>query len=231
MNTTLICHSDGASRRNPGPAGAGVVVLGPDGRERRAISVFLGETTNNVAEYRALIEALAAATEVCGEDGVDPAGISVVIKTDSQLAARQIAGEYRTKNAGLIRLLGAFRKAAQAFRRVEVVCVPRGQNSDADRLANEAIDKALGKSPKRTATGAKPAARADQVPGAARSRYERVRASCGGVGVGALGRDGRGGACLVGVPVLLAEKVRAGRLEVCDSCGRLLVRSFEEERQ
>jgi predicted nucleic acid-binding Zn-ribbon protein len=75
------------------------------------------------------------------------------------------------------------------------------------------------------------AARAAQVPGAARSRYERVRASCGGVGVGALGRDGRCGACLVGVPVLLAEKVRAGRLEVCDSCGRLLVRSFEEERQ
>ena len=157
MNTTLVCRSDGASRGNPGPAGAGVVVFGPDGRERRAISVFLGETTNNVAEYRALIEALAAATEVCGEDGVDTAGISVVIKTDSQLAARQIAGEYRVKNAGLIPLLGAFRKAAQAFRRVEVVHVPREEGPDADRLANEAIDKALGKSPK-PAAGANPAA-------------------------------------------------------------------------
>lgn len=140
MTRTLTCHTDGASRGNPGPAAAGVVVLDDRGRERRAVSVFLGVTTNNAAEYLALHEALKAAADVCREDGLDPASVSVVIRTDSQLVARQVSGEYRMKSPDLLPLLEEFRRLARAFGRVEVTYLPREKNRRADALASEALD-------------------------------------------------------------------------------------------
>lgn len=137
---TYICHCDGASRGNPGPAGAGVVVLDESGRERRAISRFLGETTNNVAEYLALKTALETAEDVCREDRVNPARVALVLKTDSELVARQVAGDYKVKSPGLAPLLGEFLEAARRFHRVEVVHVPREENARADRLAGRAVD-------------------------------------------------------------------------------------------
>ncbi|HCW50736.1 MAG TPA: hypothetical protein DGR79_01515, partial [Clostridiales bacterium] len=144
MSYTLVCHVDGASRGNPGPAGAGVVVYDRSGRERRTASVFLGETTNNAAEYAALREALKAAEEVCRQDGVSPGEVSLVIRTDSQLVSRQVSGEYRMRSEDLRPLLEAFRQAARAFRRVDVEHVPRRENRRSDELANQAIDRALG---------------------------------------------------------------------------------------
>ncbi len=144
MSYTLVCHVDGASRGNPGPAGAGVVVYDGSGRERRTASVFLGETTNNAAEYAALREALKAAGEVCRQDGVSPGEVFLVIRTDSQLVARQVSGEYRMRSEDLRPLLEAFRQAARAFRRVDVEHVPRRENRRSDELANQAIDRALG---------------------------------------------------------------------------------------
>ncbi len=138
---TLVCHTDGASRGNPGPAGAGVAVYDTTGRERRGLAVFLGHTTNNTAEYLALEEALKAAADVCREDGVDAARAAVVIKTDSQLVARQISGEYRVRSQDLLPLYRAFWARARTFRRVEVVYVPREENRRADELANLAIDQ------------------------------------------------------------------------------------------
>lgn len=143
LGPTFICHTDGASRGNPGPAAAGVVVLDGSGRERKTVSVFLGEATNNVAEYLALGEALKAVAEICREDGVAPSRASVILKTDSQLAAKQIAGEYKVKNAGLAPLLSDFREAAATFYRVQVSYVPRELDPRADRLANQTLDREL----------------------------------------------------------------------------------------
>ncbi len=137
---TLTCHCDGASRGNPGPAAAGVVVLDAAGRERRALSLPLGLATNNVAEYLALHAALRAAVDVCREDGQDPAKTSVIVRTDSQLMERQISGEYKVKSPDLAPLLATYRDLARPFFRVVVTHVLRGRNGRADRLANEALD-------------------------------------------------------------------------------------------
>ncbi len=141
---TLTCQTDGASRGNPGPAGAGVVVVDEKGRERRAVSRFLGEATNNVAEYLALKQALEAAAEVCLEDGVDPAQASIIIKTDSELVAKQVAGDYQVKSRDLAPLLRDFRETALRFYRVHVTHVPREQNARADKLANQAASGGRG---------------------------------------------------------------------------------------
>lgn len=143
---TLTCHSDGASRGNPGPAGAGVVVLDESGRERRAISTSLGEATNNVAEYLALQAALEAAAAVCQEDGLDLARVSVVVKTDSELIAKQVSGEYQVKSPDLAPLLRQFREMAARFYRVQVTHIPREQNSRADKLASQAAGASSGTS-------------------------------------------------------------------------------------
>lgn len=142
MSPSLTCHSDGASRGNPGPAGAGVIVADESGRERRAVSVYLGEVTNNVAEYLALQEALKAAAAVCREDSLDESRTTVSVRTDSQLIAKQVTGEYKVKSEDLQPLKQAFRDLARRFYHVEVVYVPREKNERADRLANEAIDRA-----------------------------------------------------------------------------------------
>jgi len=138
----LTCAIDGASRGNPGPAGAGVVVWDSRGRERRTVSAFLGRATNNAAEYRALLEALEAAESTCREDQVPQEKASLVIRTDSQLVARQVSGEYRMKSDDLRPLLEAFRRRARAFASVRVEHVPRERNRRADALANKAIDDA-----------------------------------------------------------------------------------------
>jgi len=150
----LVCHADGASRGNPGPAAAGVVVLDPSGSTRRSLGVPLGEITNNAAEYMALLEALRAAAEVCREDGVDPSSVRLVVKTDSQLVARQVSGEYRVKSPDLAPLLARFQREARAFAGVEVRHVGREESALADRLANEALDR-LARC--RTGTAARPA--------------------------------------------------------------------------
>ena len=140
MRHRLVGYADGASRGNPGPAGAGAAVYDESGRERRAVALYLGIATNNGAEYRALHEVLRAAAEVCGEDGLDPAATSVTVYTDSQLMARQISGEYRVKSSDLQPLVQVYRDLARPFGRVEVCEVPRERNRRADALANEAID-------------------------------------------------------------------------------------------
>lgn len=144
MSYRLIGHTDGASRGNPGPAGAGVVITDEGGREREAAALFLGRVTNNVAEYRALGEAVRLAAEVCRRDGVAPAQCHLVIYTDSQLMARQVSGEYQMKSPDLKPLLAAFRREAASFAEVRVVHVPREKNTRADELANRAIDQATG---------------------------------------------------------------------------------------
>jgi len=127
-----ILWSDGAARGNPGPAGAGAVLKKPTGEVLAEVSGFLGHTTNNVAEYKALLMGLQRALEL---------GIRrIEVRADSELLIKQLRGEYRVKDEKL-KLLFAEAKALLArFASTKLLHVRREQNADADRLANAGID-------------------------------------------------------------------------------------------
>jgi len=125
----LIIHTDGACFGNPGPMGIGIVVY--RGKKKiMEISEYVGEGTNNIAEYLALIRALEIAKRI-GENEVH-------IKTDSELLARQINGEYRVKDRKL-KPLKARVDALMRGMKVKVEHVPREQNEEADRLSKRAV--------------------------------------------------------------------------------------------
>ena len=138
----LIIRTDGAARGNPGPASAGAVLIDasrPDARDPRApadasISEYLGVQTNNVAEYTGVVRALELARELGARE--------VAMFLDSKLIVEQLAGRWRVKDAKLIPLWEAARSTLRSFDRWSAVHVPRAQNSAADALANEAIDRA-----------------------------------------------------------------------------------------
>lgn len=125
---------DGGARGNPGPAGWGVRLVREDGEEIH-IRGFLGSTTNNVAEYSALVEVLEAAV---GEGATD-----LTVFSDSQLLVRQMSGEYKVKHPNLIPLFNKARKIAAGIPKVRIEHVRREQNKEADRLANEAMDSRI----------------------------------------------------------------------------------------
>ena len=129
---TLIIHTDGASRGNPGKAGIGILIRNKDGQEVEEISEYIGETTNNVAEYKALITAARRALEFGAKD--------VVFKLDSELVVKQIYHKYSVKSPHLIPLYRELQDMLRKFRKWEVIHVPRGENSRADALANMGID-------------------------------------------------------------------------------------------
>jgi ribonuclease HI len=123
---------DGGARGNPGPAGAGVVLLDDSGNEIDRANAYLGETTNNVAEYRALL---------LGLDRARALGVpEIEIVNDSELVARQLTGEYRVKKEDLRMLHAQALQALGAFDRWSIRTVPRAKNELADALVNEAID-------------------------------------------------------------------------------------------
>jgi probable phosphoglycerate mutase len=129
---TWVTYSDGASRGNPGLASYGAVVIDPSGQVRREISVSLGVTTNNVAEYRGLIAALEAA--------LDLGARRVEARLDSELLVRQAIGRYRVKSPGLIPLSNQVQALRNRFDHVAFAHVPRALNKQADALANRALD-------------------------------------------------------------------------------------------
>lgn len=129
----LVINVDGASRGNPGPAAAGVVLRDEDGTVIDAFGRHLGECTNNVAEYRALVIALERASEF---------GARVVeVKTDSQLMEKQMKRQYRVKNHNLVPLYERATALAGKFDSFDISHVGREENSYADSLANKALDK------------------------------------------------------------------------------------------
>lgn len=129
---SLAIYTDGAARGNPGEAGAGVVIK--SGEETiEEICRYLGETTNNVAEYNAAIIGLSRAAELCSP--------RVRLFADSELMVRQLNGEYRVKNNGLIPLYNRAKELIAKIGVVEVIYIPRGRNKEADKLANKAIDE------------------------------------------------------------------------------------------
>ena len=124
--------TDGASRGNPGQAGAGAVLLGADGEELAARAEYLGVCTNNVAEYRALLlgldEALARGCQ------------QLAISLDSELIVRQIQGRYKVKNETLLPLYAQVQQRLARLGSWSISHVLRAQNSRADQLANQGID-------------------------------------------------------------------------------------------
>lgn len=135
MDDLFFLYTDGASRGNPGPAAIGAVLyrgspdpLGVVDELSRAI----GRRTNNVAEYRAVIEGL----EMAARHGA----ARLLLRSDSQLLVRQLRGEYRVKSPALRTLFLRVRELLEEFPRVRIEHIPRELNSYADRLANRALD-------------------------------------------------------------------------------------------
>ena len=128
----VVVHVDGGARGNPGPAGVGVVATDVGGRELARANDFLGVATNNAAEYRAVLLGLDVAHALGARE--------VEIVNDSELVARQLAGDYRVKSADLKPLYEAALKRLEQFGRWSIRSVPRERNETADTLVNEAID-------------------------------------------------------------------------------------------
>ena len=126
--------TDGGARGNPGPAAYGYVLEAEDGTVLDARGERIGVATNNVAEYRALVEGLRRAVEL----GVD----ELTVVSDSELIVRQMRGEYRVKSPALRALSLEAAELARRLRRVEYTAVRREHNELADRLVNEALDAA-----------------------------------------------------------------------------------------
>lgn len=128
----LILHTDGAARGNPGPAGIGAVLTDGSGRTVATLAEGIGVATNNQAEYRAVIEGLRLAAERGAK--------RVLVRSDSKLLVEQLAGRFRVKNPTLQRLHQEVRALVRSFDRVNFEHVRRGENADADALANEGVD-------------------------------------------------------------------------------------------
>ena len=133
----LHLHIDGGSRGNPGDAGFGVHVTAPDGAEIAALYGYIGQATNNVAEYQALLHGLRYA--------LDHGARRVLVFSDSELVVRQIAGAYRVKHPAMIPLHREALALMRQFADVRVSHVRREQNKEADRLANRALDEKASK--------------------------------------------------------------------------------------
>ncbi len=131
----LVIYCDGGARGNPGPAAIGAVVLDPSTEpptRLATVSERIGVATNNVAEYRALVAGLEAAREF-------PAR-RVRVRADSQLLVRQLEGRYRVKQAHLRPFFERARELLGEYEDVELVHVPREENTEADALVNAALD-------------------------------------------------------------------------------------------
>jgi ribonuclease HI len=129
----LTIYVDGASRGNPGPAGIGIAIEDEKGTTKARISSYIGETTNNQAEYKALIMGLREAAKLKAEH--------VDIRTDSKLLAEQIQGNYKVRNANLRLLFQQAKQLLADFESFTIAFIPRYQNAAADALANKALDR------------------------------------------------------------------------------------------
>ncbi len=137
---SFVANIDGASRGNPGPSAAAWVIR--DASDSQIIideGLFLGEETNNRAEYFALLFAL--------EDALLLKTSSLVVRSDSELLVKQMLGQYRVKNKNLAPLFTRARRLADSLPSFTITHVPREENRDADRTANETLDAVKKKSP------------------------------------------------------------------------------------
>jgi ribonuclease HI len=128
-------YTDGASRGNPGPAGAGAVIINANGHIVAKVGKYLGETTNNVAEYTGLILGLKRARAMGLRE--------LEVFADSELVVRQLNGEYQVKADNLRPLFDEVRTLLKGFSEIEIRHIPREENTQADEMSNRAIDLRL----------------------------------------------------------------------------------------
>jgi ribonuclease HI len=135
----LIAHCDGGSRGNPGPAGYGAIIEDQNGRVLARLSEYLGKRTNNYAEYSALLGVLAWALEN------NQPRLRVV--ADSELMVKQMQGKYKVNSPDLRPLWEEARRRANKLEKFEIQHTLRGGNKEADQLANDAMDRGMGRTP------------------------------------------------------------------------------------
>lgn len=132
-----VINTDGGARGNPGPAGIGFVIV-EDGKTIKRGHAYIGETTNNQAEYEALIWALKGLDSLVSGD--DREEVQVEVRMDSELVVKQLRHEYKVKDAGLKKQFAKVSEYISLFPNIIFKHIPREQNAEADALANEAMD-------------------------------------------------------------------------------------------
>jgi ribonuclease HI len=133
----ISSHCDGGARGNPGPAGFGALIQDGDGRILAELSQFLGIQTNNFAEYSGLLASL--------DYALSHGYRRLRVISDSELMVKQIQGKYQVKSPGLRPLFDQAKKKIAQLEKFEITHALRHKNKDADRLANEAMDKGMGR--------------------------------------------------------------------------------------
>ncbi len=133
MPKKLSIYVDGCSRGNPGPSGIGVIVCDEGGSAIKNISKYIGDATNNIAEYNALIYGLQEALILRADE--------IIINTDSELLAKQLGKEYKIKDAVLKSLYEQVRHLLTGFKKYEIKHINRTENKGADKLANKSISQ------------------------------------------------------------------------------------------
>ncbi|MDD5428650.1 MAG: ribonuclease HI family protein [Candidatus Omnitrophica bacterium] len=128
----FFLYADGGARGNPGPAGIGAVILDSNKKKIKELYKYIGETTNNNAEYNALISALEEACSLGADE--------VVVNLDSELIVKQLNGEYKVKSADIKPLFEKAIEALKKFRSFEIRHIDRSENKEADKLVNKAIN-------------------------------------------------------------------------------------------
>ncbi|MEK7606950.1 MAG: ribonuclease HI family protein [Patescibacteria group bacterium] len=129
----LITYTDGGARGNPGPAGIGIVIQDAKGKMIEEFGRYIGETTNNQAEYRALLAALERCTELGAKE--------VECRLDSELVVKQMRREYKVKDPGLAAIFVQVWNLMIHFKKITFHHIPRERNKDADRMVNDALDR------------------------------------------------------------------------------------------
>lgn len=136
----IIAYTDGGARGNPGPAGIGVSVTDADGAILKEVAESIGNSTNNNAEYQAVARALKVLKDLYGNKTKE---MTFELRMDSELVKKQLNGEYQIKDPGLVPLFMEIHNLRVAnFPNLTLTHVPRKENKEADRLANEAMDAA-----------------------------------------------------------------------------------------
>ena len=133
MDRVAKIYTDGCSRGNPGPAGIGILIINNDGKEIKRISEYIGKTTNNVAEYKAILRAVSE----CISRKIDKA----IFFTDSELIVNQLNKSYKIKDEKLKNLYVKLLSKLINFKNWSIKHIPREHNKIADSLANQALKK------------------------------------------------------------------------------------------
>ncbi len=137
----IIVYTDGGSRGNPGPAGAGAVILDEKGTTIKEVSKYLGHRTNNFAEYEAVVLALESVKNHFG--AVQAKKLFIDMRMDSELVCKQLNNEYQIKEPTLFpHFIKIHNMRVADFSHLTFTHIPRAQNARADKMANEAMDEA-----------------------------------------------------------------------------------------